>query len=247
MNFINTNANAQYNIAPFERKEIIIGAIGGGPNRAAGQLVPELEGTGFYVERCDYPVLVNIGHGMGGLESSINLRDGLEIDAPFKGLTFTHPVINVASKVTLILLKNGARITNNLDNPVARMQVAYRVIVNTAVQYTVGVYVYPGSRSLKNLEITTVDTTVTAVTAQFFDAGASPIIANTTFQQQFGPAAVVYAQGGGVIGPSAITSVVAGQNNYTFPNIFVPTNAVELQITLTGTGLTGGVVSGNYE
>lgn len=245
---VNTNQNAQYSIAPFERKEIIIGATGGAaPNRVAGQLIPELEGTGFYVERADYPVLANFGHGMGGLESSINLRDGLEIDASFKGITLTHPLINVAAKLTLILLKNGVKLSNQLDDPVSRMNFAFRTISNTALLQSVGIFVFPGARSIKNLQaVVQAATTTTQVVASFIDAAGNTISAASNFTQQVGAVAAAYTQTGSAMSPNSAL-VIGPSTVYTFPTLFVPTPAVELQIAVIGTGLGLMSVAGNYE
>lgn len=245
---MNNIQNPQYGINPFERKEIVIGSAVAGvvPDRSAGQYIETLEGLGFYIERCDWPILLNVNSQGGGIQVSINARDGLEFTGSFKGLTITHPALNIAGVLTLILYKTPeAKITNQLDNPVTRFQISQRSITNTALQQQIGIFIPPGTRSIKNLQAFAGAITYPGVSAQFVDKTGAIITCPTSLVQQVGTAQVAYT-----LTPAAIFAqgqVVGTAGIANFNNIFVPSGAAEIVLTANGTGLTQMQASGNWE
>ena len=240
--------NAQFGISPFERREIIIGSTVAAnmPNRSNGETIATLEGYGFYIERCDWPILINVNSQGGGLPVSINARDGLEFTASFKGLTITHPPLNINGVLTLVIYKlPEVHYTNQLDNPVTRWQISQRAITQTALVQTIGIYVPPGARSIKNLQATAPAATFPGGSAAFYDSTGALITCPTNLSQQFGATNVTYP-----LTPSAIFaqgSVIGAAGIANFPNIFIPTQCVEIQLTANGTGLGQMQSSGNFE
>lgn len=245
---MNNLQNAQYGVLPYERREIIIGSsvLANAPDRSNGEFISNLEGSGFYIERCDWPALITVNSQGGGIATSINARDGLEFKAPFKGLTITHPQLNVAAALSIFLLKNGAEFTNNLDNPVSRLNVSYRSVASSGNSQTVAIFVPPGARSIKNLQIVSPGAaSAGASVATFVDKNGNTIFPPTSLTQNVGGTLQSYT--GGASGTYGNTVLQGGIALGIFPNVFIPTACSEIYVTITGTTLGAAYPTGNFE
>lgn len=241
----NTQVSAQFGVEYFQRVEILLDAI----DRTRGEYFQQHEGTGFYIERADFPVLLAFNTQASGVEKSLVAKDGFEgANCPFKGFTLTHPPLYTGAKLTMYLLKNGASLSNNLADPGTRMSVSSRNIVATAAQDSIGVYIPPGVRCMRNFQVTiTSVATVTSATLQFYDKNGT-LIQSPNLTQTIGGATVAYGSTFTLYGQPFINSGVGPAATITFPAFYIPTNAVEFQVVINGTGLVAGPQAfGNFE
>ena len=76
MPFDNNQQNAQFNVAPFQRVEIVLSAplLASAPDRSLGQFIPEFEGCGFFIERADFPVQITLVSQASNLSQSFYAR-----------------------------------------------------------------------------------------------------------------------------------------------------------------------------
>jgi hypothetical protein len=242
---VNQNS-PQYGINNFQRVIISIGEFGGGVDRTNGEYFPQYEGTGFYVEGADFPVLMTLNSTNGGVEQAIALRDGIQfLDLPFKGFTLIHPPMNMPLRLSIIVLKGGSSYTNQLNDPNSHLPIPFRVITNTAVSTAIGLYVPPGVRAAKNLVVYQPQTTISYSQVIFYDKNLNEITAPTTITQQINGAIVTY-NGAYLRIPGSVT-VLGATASITFPPVFIPLRCAEIQITTIGTGLGTPGVTGNYE
>ena len=232
--------NQQFNVAPFQRVEINIGNI----DRSQGVVIPELEGYGFYVERSDYPVFLNVVNQTPLLQASIIARDGVECDTPFKGLILTHPLINTTMVLSIIIFKTPcARYTNQLGNAISRLLLSTRIIGNTLTQQLLGIYVPPGVRFLSGVQVSVTGTTATSAFIQAYGVNGGAVVAPTNLTAIVAGAPVVYnvaSQGGVFSGAFRATAFGGGGFTAEFPySLVIPTQINEVQISINGSGLTG--------
>jgi hypothetical protein len=235
--------NPQYGINPFQRYKIQLG-----PNidRSNGQYFPEVEGTGFYIERADYPVLLSFNSQGGGIDQSMSARDGGQAKTQFKGLTVTHPILDVLCEISIIVFKGDAEFTNQLDSPVARLLAPTRTVTNTPALQVMGMYIYPGVRAVKNLQAICQAATVTFSTASFYDKNGAVISSPKVISQNFAGANVVY-NGTNSVAYATNIYISGGVAVVQYPLMYIPSQAVELQVAIQGTVLSQIGAFGNYE
>lgn len=232
-------SEAKFNIAPFQRVEIMLGP---NINRAQGEFFAQLEGQGFYIERCDYPVSIGVVSQYANDSNKIVARDGIECVMPFKGLTIQHPILGTVGyqlfSMTLIIFKSCARYSNQLDSPVVRAPGAYRVETNTALNQTLALAVVPGVRRVKRVNLQTPAITVTSAAMVMLDVNGNSMFGWNYTQTFFGNTynylgcnCAQYIQPPGI---------VAGLANMEFPAMDIPTYAAEIRIIIVGTGLATG-------
>lgn len=243
MNLINSLHAGQYGLVNFQRFDVNFG--GSSIEFVGGKYIAEAEGTGLYVEATDFPILLGFHNQTGNLNSMFALRDGQYFDTPFRGLTISTPG-QFASKVgaRLILCKNGAKYSNELAAPYARLSVGGRTLTNTAISQVSRIYCPPGARGLAHVMVQlTSATTITGAVINFYDSTGAAI--------NFGTLTVVGGQSyGDQAKPLGLVDAVSlGEAPVImFSDILFPTQAVECEVVITGTGLAGPVAwSGNYE
>lgn len=236
---------ARYALNPLHRLTIELG-----PNidRSQGVYFPEPEGTSFIVEAADFPVLLapNVSQG-AGLGNSLVLRDGLEFKYPFKGWVLQHPSLNRRARATILVLKDGATASNQLNDPVSRLSASYRVISAAGAQVVAGVYIPDGVRAIRNLQAAIAATTFTQAFLTFIDINGAALAAPTSLTRNIASVPTAYPLGSySVQAQSLYQPSGAGVAN--FGTIVFPADAVECQITLIGTVLVGNpTVTGNFE
>jgi hypothetical protein len=227
---------SQFGVNPFQRVEIIIGASSNAPDRSVPEYFPQIEGTGFWVERVDYPVLLSIVSPSNNVDQAFAPREGDKFLTPFKGLYLSHPQLTLSGslqpiKLSLIVFKQGAVFENSAVPPITRGAVSGTVSGGGGIA-TGRFYLPLGLRVIEEAQMVLSATTISGVVATFLDkflnnaANAATILA---------PNGVTY--GAFNVGYSA--ALVSGASNagiYRFPSMPIPSNAVELKIDVSGTG-----------
>lgn len=239
----NSQQAAQFGINPFQRIEIAVGNI----DRSAGVLIPEPQGVGFYVERADYPVIVSLVNPATDARQSFVVRDGLQITAQFKGLYLTHPFMNAPAYLSIITFATcDALASNGLATPSTRFPLAYFVTGAGAFQI-MSIFVPPGVRALNNLCIANIGSAPTACTAAPIDSSGTIVFPPTNIAQIVAGFVVTYNGGNSPI--QSVVPQVLGPNIISkFDKIVLPSRTVQVNVTLTGTAVTGVVsVSGWFE
>jgi hypothetical protein len=233
-----------YNTPPFQRVEIDLQSAAGRPN---GEFFAQFEGAGFYVERCDFPVLMQLV-GQTVIEGqSLVVRDGLFVDADFKGFTLSHPPIDTACKLTLMIFKKCASLNNDLSTPATRLGICSRQINNTAVQQTYNIFVPPGMRVLKKLAIRLAATTLTLPSLTQLDRFGFSCASPVTITQALAAGIVTYNYPNTNAAWSNQQTPVGGFGFLEFSNIVLPTRCMELQFDCSGTGLSTPAFQGHFE
>jgi hypothetical protein len=247
---VNNQMAAVHGLNPFQRVEIVIGVDGSVTlDRSSGEYFGQYEGSSIYVERADWPVQFLMNSQYGGLEQAILLRDGLKLTADFKGFTLSHPPLNRNAKISLMIGKNGADYDNSLDTPVTRLLIPFRIAQNIGTFADIRAYIFPGVRSIRNLQASCASATpLTANSCYvvFYDKNNAVITATTNITQNIGGTLVTY-NGASVNGIQGTTIVGANNQTVNFPVIFIPTNAVEMSVSLNGTAIVTPSITGNYE
>ena len=253
-----TQFNAQFNISPFQRIEIDIGASSQFPlgiDRRQGEYFPQIEGDGYFIERSDFPVLISHVHSATQVESTIPAYDGRQVEGKFKGLYFTHPPLNIPARLSLIIGKNCAKTSNQLGNAVSRFVMAYRSVVSNPNAQVLGIYIPPGARVLRNLNIfiagqlTATSTGGIAAVDKNFATIRPP--SNLVNQQSTG--FVTYDRQSNFGQNQIGVAVPGGGFVYNYNPIIIPSQALELNFTVLGTGMTDtgvnniNTVNGNWE
>jgi hypothetical protein len=121
-----------------------------------------------------------------------------------------------------------------------------RIITNTATQQILGLYIYPGCRAIKNLQMVCNGTTFTTGGAYFVDKNNQVIASPATFTQNVGGALQTYNGVNSFNYPQSFYlngGIIV--NNY--GPMFIPSQAAELQVQINGTVLSGAGAFGNYE
>lgn len=250
----NSQDTSRFTLPPWTRLDILIGANGANaPDRSQGVLLPEIMGEGMYIERADWPVLLNpvVSTGPEG-SFAVQARDGLSFKAPFKGLWLQHPVLNTgvsqqSLKLSLIIFRAGGPsdvLANELSSPLARALVSFRQPVNTAVQQTYTIFVPQGARALENISLGLAATTITGATASSTDNNGAAIVAPSVTQQIAAAVQTYNAANAGY--PAANVELVGAYAVITWPRVPVTSQARELTLSVTGTGLAAGAGIGGY-
>jgi hypothetical protein len=242
---------SQFGVNPFQRVEIIIGAGSNAPDRTTPEFFPQLEGSGFWVERADYPVLCSIVSPATNVDQSFVLRDGDKFMAPFKGLYISHPLLNLLLpnsapiKLSLILFKGGSTFENSYANPVSRSNLASRVLTNTTTSQSRAVFVPPGVRYLDKLRSIILNTTVDAPpTASFADKNNITAVNIANVTQQILGVTQTYVGNNGQYIAAQVGSKIGSASVFDWPPMIVPGNAAELIVTFVGTGLGSNDLNG---
>ena len=237
-----SQGTARFSAAPFQKFEISMAGI----DRTEPELFPFLEGEYLYCDRGDYPALINLVLPTKGIQISQVFKTGLQIKAPFKGISVSHPLLSsiFGSKYTLSFIigkVNGVEVSNNLGDAAMPMSIAYRVVSNTALSQVIRLFVPPGARRIRKFFATlATQTTVTQASLQFVDAGGISFIQGSSSISQQVAAAVVTYNGNPFYGSTSLvttTGPVAGTSYLAASDLVVPTGAVEVDITINGTGL----------
>jgi len=243
-------STSQFNIAPFQRVEINIG-----PNidRSQGELLAQLEGYGAYVERADYPCLLTFVNQASQLQACLVARDGEKLNMGFSGLVLTHPTMNVPMTLTLIIYKVPCNtFENDASAPIVRLLPPFRIITNNAAQQVLGIFVPPGMRIIRNLQVQLGGGTGPVGTGvlSFTDINGNFITGPTNLTALQAGVVVTYNAGNNGL-PQAIPAAVPGAGNgllYNFGPVQVPVSAIELRFTGAGLTFTGSdSVSGQWE
>lgn len=239
-----SNAAQQYGVTPTQRVEIFLG-----PNidRSGGELFAGLEGAGFYVERSDYPVLLQMNLQNALLEQTLVARDGQVYRGSFRGVTISHPTMNVPCRLSLILFKTGD-FSNEASQPLSRLPLSARIVTNTAALQEIAIYVPPGVRALNSLQFNVVATTITGAIAYARNKNAAQIQAPTNLTKQIQGANVTYnSQFGAAVIASAARAYIATSFVAEFPApIVLPTETEEVFVSVSGTVMAGGVLVSGY-
>lgn len=236
---------SQFGVTPFQRVEIIIGGNAGvSVDRTTPEFFPQIEGDGFYVEQCDFPVTVSLVDPSISLGRGLTLRDGVSVNSPFKGLYLSHANFSSGSNaqtytLTLIVFKNGSKFSNDLNSSITRVNSSYRVMAGgTATIQQVAVYIPPGARVCKYLQVRASGTTVLRADIGFSDANAATIIAPVAIQQSINGVVVTYNNASPPPRFSSQRADVAGVIALEWAkDLYVPSRAAELVVTVEGTGL----------
>lgn len=234
----NTQLAARYAVNPFQRIEISLG-----PNidRSQGEYFPAPQGTGFYVERSDFPVIMALVNKADTVLQAFAIRDGMQIEGFFKGFYLTHPSLNVGGAISIITFASTDAVhVNQLAQPLSRLALLNRSIVVGALLTQAAIYVPPGMRALNSLQVLMTGTTVTDVRCFCTDKNGNSIAGPTNVTQQIAGAVVTY--NAGAPGPliSGPPRAVSAGFVMEFPSpLIIPTLATEVVVTVQGTVLSG--------
>jgi hypothetical protein len=237
----NSQDTSRYSIVPFQIFELNLTA-----DRSQGEYFPQLEGEGFYVEAADYPALCSIvAQGAPVRQQTIALRDGAIFSSPFKGLMIAHPPLPIPAfgilTLRLVIFKAKNAFENQCATPRTRLPMAMRNKVNTGVQQTSRIFVPPGVRQLDFLFVSLAGATCTEfnLSAQLGDGTA--LVSPTTITQRMPDTGttVSYLQTiSKVVRPVVAPVLFNNRFQVQFGPMVLPANCVELEVAVTGTGLT---------
>lgn len=252
----NNQQNAQFNVAPFQRIEIILSAplIANAPDRSLGEFFPQYEGCGVFIERADFPVQITLVSQSPILSQAFFARDGDMVNAPFKGINIVHPPMQTGSsggqsadnaKLVILIYKQSGSYQNSYSDPITRLVPPFRLITNTALSLIAGIYIPPGVRLIRKLSVVVPYSTLTA--------NPSWALINSILNNMSGPG-VINGQPIGVspgFNSYGLAAVISGQfragNTLVGPSslfeqdiIPIPQGATEVQVSFTGTGLSSG-------
>ena len=229
---------ARFNVNPYQRFEFIISGI----DRTTPELFPALEGDELYCERADYPVLLTLVTGAQGVQQSFVFKTGTTLRAPFKGVWISHPLMGTLALPHLcsfIVSKNGAHYENQLGDGRAPMITATGLVTNTAVLQKTGIYIPPGARYIRTGYMIVTAATITSARGQFIDAQGNVISGASNISQVIAGVTVSYAIGGpyGPVLQCAPIAPAATLFKCSMNDVHIPTRAVELDLSIVGTGL----------
>ena len=240
---VDSLASSRYGVNPFQRVEIQLAAI----DRTNPELFPSLEGDEIYCERADFPFLMSLVSPSSGVQQSFVFRTGLRIKGTFKGLYVSHPLFTTTSQfkplASLIISKGVSTSTDNsLGDSALPIIVPFRIITNSAVAQTIGIYLPAGARRVKKLSFQIAATTVNipASLTQFVDLNNVALTGPAGLITPGSPAVIFsYPTGNASGGPFKITAQGAAAGTFIFEiyDIPVPTTAAEFVANVTGTGL----------
>lgn len=178
----NFGATSQFGIRPFFRYEVSLTV-----DRSAGILIPELQGKFCYIERADYPVLLNFVTGDNDSKQAIVAFPGkiFRIPAGFKGVVITHPPlaqVNISQEfiLSLVCSEHACYEVDNSNFP-ASFASPYRTLSLTATIQDIAIAIPRGTRQIKELRVSytfvaiTPGTLVPVSQAKFF-FDAAPVI-----------------------------------------------------------------------
>lgn len=121
---------------------------------------PQLNGSGLYVLRSDFPVTLALTENESPLTSAYIAKAGARIQTNFSGLSVSAPD-GVSGVIEIALLKNGADFDAPLSTACANGAQAVRIDTNTGAVLAGVLYVPPGVSVLRKLAIATTGTTIT--------------------------------------------------------------------------------------
>lgn len=229
----NSQQAARFGINPFQRIEIPLG-----PNidRSNGEYFPSFEGSGMYIERADYPCLLSLVVKGDSIGQALPLRDGMQVEAWFKGFYLVHPLLNVPQTLSIILFKHPDSVfVQQAPTPCSRVSMMYSASTSGTLM-TVKIYVPAGMRAVNNLVLSFPATTVTRAQLQGLDSNGGAIAAPSTVSQNVGGVVQTYPSGFASI--LCTQPVVVGTDVLLrFDKFILPSRAVEIDITITGTGI----------
>ena len=212
-------------------------------DRSNGQFFPQVEGDGFYVEQCDYPVIVSLIDQSTGVERTFILSTGMEVCARFKGLTLVHPLLtrvfqNDTHTLKLVMFRGGSK-RNQFAYPfLGGLPPSVRQITNTAVLQSVGIAIPPGARAVEGLHLLLTGTAITSAVVvgnvirngAIFSAVSAPVSVVQNGAAYNANNALSIGMNTRAIGAASIAAEYLGK-------IILPTWANELQVTIVGTGM----------
>lgn len=222
-----TLATSQYNVAPFQKIPLSLTNI----DRTNGDFHPEYEGNSLLFTRVDFPVLVSFVNAQTLAVQAFMATPGLRIDAPFKGITFTHPILTVNTYPMILeftLGKACASIDNTQANPYSALYPPYAITIDGALSGQINVYLPPGARFIAEISLYTTATTVAGGHYQFFTVNGVAIGC---------PAIVGFPVAGQARGGLLAVLAEGGVGQFTAVNLPIPSGAAYLQMTTTGTAL----------
>lgn len=163
----NSQDTSRYTLAPLNFIEVLLHV-----DRRNGEFFPAFEGEFLRVERADMPCFASVV--TNDRTQVFCLADGLEIQAPFKGLTLFHDNYNLGSDDTPVLrivTSKVAVVQNNLPNSYAnRLPLPYSqsstLGVGGALRYTT--IVPRQARAIRKLRVTGTVVLTAALTGDIF-------------------------------------------------------------------------------
>lgn len=227
---------ARYSLNPFQRVEIDIGGI----NRLAGEVLPQIEGTGFIVERADWPVIISLVAPANVIQQAYPAKNGLIVKAPFKSLCITHPLLTPQAgqtiRVSLIVFRGEHEMGNEFVDPCFNLPPSILQLVNTAVTQNYSILIPPGCKYLRKLGVNLVFTTITAaqwtVNNPLSAALGSVIVTDPVTNLTYGTTGNSL-QGVFEAKPTGIATTAKLEAR----DILIPSQASSISIVVLGTGL----------
>ncbi len=219
--------SSRYNVAPFQKIALLLNNV----DRSNGDFQSWHEGDTLIFTRVDFPVLVSFVNQQTQVTQTIMATPGGRIVAPFKGLTFTHPLLTVNTYNVILEFqvgKGGAIYDNSMANPYPSIYPPFLITADTAVAGAVNVYIPPGARYLNKISLLVQGTTTTGGVWQFFTAngvacGTPPVTGFPTSS---------FARGG-LVGQVVSATLVRFEDT----DIPIPSSAAYMQLSFGGTGL----------
>lgn len=197
---------------------------------------PQFEGSGLFIEKCDYPATLILTDTQTGVDQSFVMSPGLRIDAPFKGLTIAGPSVPGA-KATIIITKGGASYVNQYANPFIACPTYFHLTALSGVLQQGRIFVPPGAKFLEYLEFTIQGATLDECSVYPSKEGGVPYVRNNfTDPRNQTP----YIANAAAIGSRACDKVqtVAGASPYfkaTTSKMWLPFETREIRFNIVGT------------
>lgn len=144
-----------------------------------GQNFPQIEGDSIYVEIADYPVIASLIDAATNEQRAYVLQPGLQIVAPFKGLTLIAPAFGGGLNTTILKLvvgKDGAVKSNESAAPFAAYLAAFRVTATSAIQQLGEIHIPKGVRALLGFQMWGPGTTITGASLSFSAVTAAGLV-----------------------------------------------------------------------
>lgn len=233
---VNTQGQQQFAVSPFQKFELNLGNV----NRAEGQFFPELEGDYLLIENTDAVFYITLTSPYTNIKQSFIARNGLQIDAAFKGVTIQHPNYTVSQiqelRASIVFGKGCARVTNQSATPIIGGIVPLLINANSPATLNLVVPLYPGQKFIREIYVTTPGTTITG--AFYSIASATGAVSPGTS----GPGAITgsflnYSAFNNPVGAMDVVQPFTGQFIMRATNIPLPQQCNALFLFISGTGL----------